>query len=270
MDSTLNFGSLKETVIKKSSTELVRGFKGDSLITFMESVKKNPILTKQFIVYKNFETVKPFSKEVLAERFIAQNMKIFENVKWNDIISENKKTRKDFVGTIDEATVVSKKENRELYEAVSTLIESKTNKLFNNFEKEVNSYDHLVKFLTREADVMNEEKEERPGINKMSDFILKNAVSNFNQRYSNLDENEKNIFKILIADKEEKLTKIKSIKEETLKNIENKILKEENADNEKILQEFKEKVQKELPEEKLLSEEYVLNLCELNNTIKNI
>jgi hypothetical protein len=68
-----------------SAAELVRGQKSSTLDSFLNEIKKSSILTKQQFVYKNIEVSKPFTKERLAERFIAQNMQLFKNEKWNKL-----------------------------------------------------------------------------------------------------------------------------------------------------------------------------------------
>ncbi|GIV44012.1 MAG: hypothetical protein KatS3mg035_1135 [Bacteroidia bacterium] len=79
---TFNFGAIRDTVAKLSAAEIIREEKSQTLDKFLKIVKKSPILTKQHFVYKNFETAKPFQKERLAERFIAQNLQLFKNEKW--------------------------------------------------------------------------------------------------------------------------------------------------------------------------------------------
>ncbi|MDG1950423.1 MAG: hypothetical protein P8J32_06455, partial [bacterium] len=78
--TSLNFGVLKESVAKKASVELARGYEGDTLMKFMETVKKSPALKKQHFVYKNIEMAKPFAKESLAERFLNQNLNLIKGL----------------------------------------------------------------------------------------------------------------------------------------------------------------------------------------------
>ena len=74
MKTSLNFGALKDTIAKKAAFELTQNSKTDILKEFTDVLKVNPTLNRQYLIFKNFERVKPFSKERLAERFIAQNL----------------------------------------------------------------------------------------------------------------------------------------------------------------------------------------------------
>ena len=94
---SFNFGAIRDTVTRLSAVELVREQKSITLDKFLKEIKQSPALTKQQFVFKNIESAKPFTKERLAERFIAQNMQLFKNEQWNNIKSENKRIRKELL-----------------------------------------------------------------------------------------------------------------------------------------------------------------------------
>ena len=79
---SFNFGAIRDTVTRLSAVELVREQKSITLDKFLKEIKQSPALTKQQFVFKNIESAKPFTKERLAERFIAQNMQLFKNEQW--------------------------------------------------------------------------------------------------------------------------------------------------------------------------------------------
>jgi pyruvate carboxylase len=76
---SFNFGAIRDTITRLSAVELIREQKSVTLDKFLKEIKQSPILTKQQFVFKNIENTKPFTKERLAERFIAQNMQLFKN-----------------------------------------------------------------------------------------------------------------------------------------------------------------------------------------------
>lgn len=273
-NTSLNFGSIKESVAKKAAVEITRTKSSKTIYQFLESVRKNPILVKQQLIYKNFETVSPFEKERLAERFINQNLELFNNVEWTSIINENKKIRKDFLGLPDESTVVTNEEKQKLYESISNLIESKTNKSnFSNFQQEAESYEYLMNYLTskkEEGQNMNEEKNESPNfLTKSWEFITRNAVSNFNERFSHLNESDKSIFQVLTSDENSKEDKIKALRQELSETI-NKKIKNCTSDEKEILEMFLKKVEKEVEKNIMISDEYIINMYDLKENLDHI
>lgn len=270
--TTINFGVIKDAISKKSAFEYIKEGHTRSMDDFVESINKTPLLKKQYLIFKNFEKTKPFKKERLAERFILQNMKLLEGVKWNDIINENRKLRTSLLGNPDDSHVFSKKENEELFENLSIVIEASTNSAFNDMEKEAEAYDFLVSHLTRELseDDMNEE-EERPKFNKFWKFIAEGAMNNFKKRYSALNESEKEIFKTLISDSPEKRASIISLRESLIEEIKEKVGSDRYSDDEKeLMKEFKEKLEKEIPNEQLTSNDYIISCYELKNALREI
>ena len=269
---SLNFGVIKESVAKKAAVELTRNHNGNTLMLFMESIKKSPVLKKQHYVYKSLETAKPFKKERIAERFLNQNLKIISDLKWTDIISENKAIRKSLLGLPDESTVVAKEDKIKLFESISTLIEAKLNPAFKDLEKEANAYDYVIEYLTREVEEEKQNKEEKthPHLGKIWEYITKNAVSNFNERFSHLNENEKQLFKILIAEGDQKINYIKSLKEETKSLIREKQESTNSIEDKNILSEFYKKIEKKVDRDTMISDDYVFHICDLNQSLKSL
>jgi hypothetical protein len=120
---SFNFGAIRDTITRLSAVELVREQKSITLEKFLKEIKQSPTLIKQQFVFKNIESVKPFTKERLAERFIAQNMQLFKNEQWNKIASENKRIRKEL---LDDIHIESRMDNK-LAESINTLIEFNSN-----------------------------------------------------------------------------------------------------------------------------------------------
>lgn len=269
MKTTLNFGALKDSVLKKASGELVNESKNSTMVNFMEAIRKNPTLKKQYLVYKNFEKTKPFVHERLAERFIQQNIGMLKMESWAKIQNINSRLRQQLLGGPDEWTVMAKKENAELYEHVNTLIEAAINPSFKDWDRDAKAYSYLIEHLTRktEGEAINKEKE-RPQISKFWKFITKNAIGYFNERYEALDENERELFKVLISEKKERLEHIERMRADLIKLIELKMEDSKNTrDDSVILESFRDKLKKEVDEEKLSGDEYIISCFELKEML---
>lgn len=266
---SFNFGAIRDTVTRLSAAELVKEQKSETLEKFLNEIKKSPILTKQQFVYKNIENAKPFAKERLAERFIAQNMQLFKNEKWNNVISENKKIRKEL---LDDMHIESKSNNK-LAESINTLIEFNTNSNFINIEKEVereiDAYEYIVKHLTRQVNESeySKEKEDNPKLNESWKFITKVAVNNFNERYEHLNEEEKKVFSILVADEKTKIAYLSEVKNQNLKLISQILETKIDLDSESkaLLENFKNKIENMQNVNFVNVDEYILENLELQS-----
>jgi len=260
----MNFGAIKNCVSKLCSFELIKENESKTFKNFTQRVKANPLIHKQYLVFKNFEDCKPFSKERLAERFINQNLNLFYGIDWNNLLNENKVLRVELLGR--DAHVEAKQGLQEIFEAVHVLIESKTKKGFSDFEKEQGAYEKLVEYLTREVKEENISKEKND-IPSMKDwkFITKMAVNNFDDRYEHLNEGEKKVFKILISEHETKVNYLNSLKKETMNLI-------NQSGQSETINEMESKLSK-IEAEKIdpaIIDDYILNCIELREELKNI
>lgn len=268
---SFNFGAIRDTITRLSSAELIREHKSITLDKFLSEIKKSPVLTKQQFVFKNIETAKPFAKERLAERFIAQNMQLFKNEKWDNITTENKRIRKEL---LDDMHIESRVDNK-LAESINTLIEFNSNSIQSDFgkgiEREIDAYDYVVKHLTRSVDESeySKEKGDNPKLNESWKFITKVAVNNFNDRYEHLNENEKKVFSVLIADEKTKISYLNEIKDQNLKMI-SQLLETKvdlDSDSKELLEGFKDKLMNMKNVNFVNIDEYILSNLELQSYI---
>ena len=268
---SFNFGAIRDTITRLSSAELIREHKSVTLDKFLSEIKKSPILTKQQFVFKNIETAKPFVKERLAERFIAQNMQLFKNEKWNNITTENKRVRKEL---LDDMHIESRVDNK-LAESINTLIEFNSNSIQSDFgkemEREIEAYDYVIKHLTRSVNESDysKEKEDNPKLNESWKFITKVAVNNFNDRYEHLNEDEKKVFSVLIADEKTKISYLSEIKDQNLKMI-SQLLETKvdlDSDSKELLEGFKDKLMNMKNVNFVNIDEYILSNLELQSYI---
>jgi len=148
-DISYNFGAIRDSIARLSSAELMKTNKSETLNEYVEKTQSSPDLKKQQLIYKNIQDCKPFEKERLAERFLNQNLSMFRNSDWNQIIFENKQLRYDFLGAPDVSHVIVNGGDGRLFEAINTMIESVTNKGFSDFESEGKAYEFILEHLTQ-------------------------------------------------------------------------------------------------------------------------
>lgn len=266
---SLNFGAIRDSISRLSTQEIIKESKSNTLKSFMTEVKKNPVLFKQHIIFKNIEDCKPFEKERLAERFLNQNLSLLKGVKWQDIMSENKKIRISLLENSHVESNAGKKDD--LFNSIHTLIESATKPTFTNFENEQKAYDFIIEHLTRKEsqEKISKEKNDNPNLFNWQ-FITKLAVNNFNERFSHLKENEKKILNIMLSDDNKKANYIEDIKKENIEII-NKLLKEtKEKERITILENFKEKLNSDYKYDTFTADDFLISFYELNENLKNL
>jgi len=244
-DITYNFGAIRDSVARLSSMELIKEDTSQTMESFVSKVSENPNLKKQQLIYKNIQSCKPFEKERLAERFLNQNLSMFKNVDWNQMMFENKQLRKDLLGAPD-VSHVEASEAGDLFEAINTLIESVTRRGFADFEAEARAYDSVISHLTREVveeGEKSEEKDDAPNLGEVWKFLTKMAVNNFNERYDHLNESEKEVLNVLISSNGEKKEFLEGIINENLTII-NNLVEDVDKTHFDTLVSLKEKLQR--------------------------
>lgn len=267
---SLNFGAIKDTVYRVSVKEIINESKDskkeNSLKKFIKKIKEEPLLKIQYMIFENL-TKGHFENERLAERYINQNMSTLKKVSFQNILEVNKKTRSLI---LDEKYVQGDSKFENLYESIHNLIESETTIGYKDVNKSHESYESVLSHLQREISDSLREKEEKKDMPKLFSwkYINEHAVSNFNKRYSHLNEEDKNLFKILVSSDDVKFNYAKDLKENTLHNIES--LLEDETHPESLLEGFKSKLNSIDSINKSNVEEVIINCSELNSTISNL
>lgn len=273
-DISYNFGAIRDSVAKLSSIEIMKESKSDTLDKFIELTNSSPNLKKQQLIYKNIQDCKPFEKERLAERFINQNLTMFNNSNWQDMLKENMGVRKELLGNPDVSHVEAKKDGN-LFEAINTLIESVCNPAFSDFESESIAYDQVIQYLTREVIEENveasKETDDAPNVLNAWKFITKLAVNNFNERYEHLNESEKEVLSVLISDNNNKQEYLEDVKKESIEIIDS-ILESDSVDkkNNDVLIEFKEKIERMKDVSIDVIDDYILECIDLKQVLEDL
>jgi len=265
-DITLNFGALKESVNRKGAAEIHRTENSETLREFATKLKKSSALQKQYFIYKNIENCKPFTKERLAERFIAQNLNIVRGMNWREIVAENKAVKTSMLEGFHIES--NKSEKNKLFESIDVLIESETNSVFTNVERGQNAYEYILEYITREVNEGEQSKEtaDNPSLTNWK-TITKLAVNNFNKRYDHLNEEEKKVFKIMISEASKKRNYIEDLRVKTLSKVTIAINECKNDEKLKLLEQFKNKLETSTDVDTIKLDEHLLSFMELQQTL---
>ncbi len=205
MAKKTNFGYIKDSLVKNASSLYLNENKIDkTLKEFLNVVKSSPILTLEFIVYKNIEN-KYISDDVLATRYIDENISMLKDFTKKEIIEENDKLS----NFINEDYVIDNHKSR-LYESIeSIIIENSKESKYKNIDKIHGSFEYILNHIknNKANDIIQENKsvfEEYKDKYLNTDFIFNNAVKKFNEKYSHLSEGEKRVLKVIINEQEDK------------------------------------------------------------------
>ena len=94
------------------------------------------------------------------------------------------------------------------------------------------------------------------------------AVNNFNERYGNLNEEEKKVFKILVSDENTKRNYLESLKNENIELIDKKLAEENLQENIQVLKEFRQKIENMKNINFVNIDECILSCIELKEELK--
>lgn len=261
MGKKVNFGCVKDSLVKNASSLYLNENKIDkTLKEFLNVVKSSPILTLEFIIYKNIEN-KYISDDVLATRYIDENVSMLKNYRKKEIIEENNKIS-NFIS--DDYSIDEYKSK--LYESIETIIlENTKDSKFKNVDKIHTSFEYILNHIKNNTNnVIQENKsvfEEYKDKYLNIDFIFNNAVKKFNEKYSHLSEGEKRILKIMIHENnKEKENIFNEIINETIDKIQLSIKAEDDPNISNKLYKVKEKIN----EMKFNEETLIDDLVKLN------
>lgn len=238
---SLNFGVIKDTIYRFASKEFITEGAGKKTIleSFIKKIKENPALKIQYLIFENLEKGN-FKKERLSERYIAQNLKLLENIDWQKIISINREVR---ISLLENCHVNGNAGKEKLYENIHTLIESATRPGYSAIDKSEAAFEAILEHLLTDKAKHAEKIEESDGPKILSwDFVTKLAVNNFNKRYAHLNESEQALLKVLLSSEDKKTNYLQDIKNENLKLIDELLNEEVSETTKGALNQFKAKL----------------------------
>jgi len=251
-----NFGKIKnayneilvESVVAKNKD------KKDLFKSYVKTIKENEVLKNQFLVYNIIEN-KVEINESKATAFVDECINIISKYNTKDILIANNKLVENIMFEKD-----SDYDKKELHENIATLIfTSKTPK---NIDTILEAKAYIVNYILN-----NKEKEVSEGVALPNSLISTIMVEKYNQRYSDLDESEKEILKALINSDD---TKKKEVYSKTIRECIDLIdekLKESSLDAKDKLLQVKDKL---LNDKLEVNEDYTKNISKLVELRSNL
>lgn len=196
-----NFGKIKAI----QATKYISESSAESISKFMEIVKNSSKLQNEFKIYKSLENAH-IPNEALAIKHIDRN------IAKRGVLSESELEK---IQKFNEESISIDSTKEKLYESIHTL-------LHNNIDDpdiQHNAYMNVLNHIQNNKPVeINETSSFELPENVNSELIIEMAVNKFNEKYSSMNEDEKNLFnKLSTANLEEKKQIFESLKEETIK-----------------------------------------------------
>lgn len=252
-----NFGKIKNAF----NGILVESFVGNKesnknlFKTYIKTIRENEALKTQFLVYNNIEN-KIEENELKANLFLQENIALLNKFSKKELLEANQHLAKSI--SIENESY----EKQELHENLSELIFLK--KTSKNIDAIVEASSKIIIHMKNNKLKLVKEAIELP--NSMLSTIM---VEKYNERYSTLDENEKEILKVLI---ESNNSQKQEVYKKTLKeciDLINENLKEADLNAKDKLLQVKEKLLNDSVE---INENFFKNiskLVELKESLKN-
>jgi len=196
-----NFGKIKNVY----NSILVEGLyrkdaeKKATFQKYVKAIKENEILRTQFQVYRNIES-RVESDDTKAREYVKENIELMKKFDLKAIEEANNSLMVDILFESD-----ADYEMKELHEEIANLIFTKKNA--KNIDSIIESTANVVGFIKENVEVEPIKEDVIP-----TSFLSNIAIEKFNEKYSDLSEEEKSVFKSLLEGDE-------SVKEETFLSI---------------------------------------------------
>jgi len=164
---------------------------------FFDVVKSSPILQLEFKVFNNIEN-KHIDSDIIATRYIDNNIKLFEVFTIDEINAERAKLN----AFVNENSIPEDNDKVLLYSAIDNLIKESLN------DNENIDVDNIHESFTLVLNHIKEPKKktlvETAEVKHIDEDVIEIAVNKFNEKYESLNEDDRNLLKILIksTDKE--------------------------------------------------------------------
>lgn len=240
-----NFRELKDRITKAVFESVITGTKSSDFKKFVSEVKKSPILKEQLDIYNLVENEK-FETSDDARFIFERAMRVFDKYTVAEITEANKAIVESFGGQLDES--------EEIYRCIKGI-----------YAKDAGIANAAPTFLHVRA-IINEmvvfdpygtkkkEKEEAPAAAPVTKKQLKRATAILNEKFSFLNETEKEIFQSFLAnDTVGKEKAYNNLLAENIKLVKRKLYESEDGelDDKLALLESKLKEDKFTPEKKI-------------------
>lgn len=181
---------------------------------FFETIKNSKILQLEFKVFNNIEN-KFIDNELIATRYIDNNIKLFEVY----TIEEIEKEREKLNSFVENCDISNDMHRVALYESIDTLIKESICDYENiNVDKIHESFTFILNHIKEPKKKLIETVDDKV----INEDVIKLAIKKFNEKYDSLDDNDAKLLKQLIYSTDnEKEGLLESFKSETLNLLEN-------------------------------------------------
>jgi hypothetical protein len=256
-DNIKNFGKIKEIYNNVLTEGILKENKSGKTLfsTYLKQLKSNELLKKQFLIYTSIES-KVESDRVRAMEFINETLSLISTDNKKDIFQANSKLVE---GVNFENDVTYDK--LDLHNNISKLIFTEKN--FNTIDEIIDTKNKIVDYI-----VSNTTKEINENFGLPNSMVTSLFVEKFNERYSDLDEFEKQVFRTLLESTDEEKKELhNSLIRECITLIDNKFTDSDVDIKEKLLK-VKDKL---LNDKAITNESYskeITKLINLRNTLK--
>jgi len=252
-----NFGKIKIIYNEMLAKSLMSENDSKSLFKgYIKSIKECEMLKTQFLVYDNIEN-KIESDVAKATLFLKENINLFNNFKKNEIFKANANLA---LPILYEKEIIHEK--IDLYENISKLIFTK--KTAHNIDVIVEATSEVIKYILN-----NKTKIVIESIDLPSSMLSSIMVDKYNEKYSDLDESDKSILKVLIdSSDEDKKAVYSNTLRECLDLINEKLINSDLESKDKLLR-VKDKLLNDKQEVNEVFFENMTKLSELRTNLKN-
>jgi hypothetical protein len=207
-------------------------------VDFFDVVKESPILQLEFKVFNNIEN-KHIDNELVATRYIDNNIKLFEVYTIEEIDAEREKLN----AFISEENLPVEDNRVQLYTAIDRLITES----LNDYDKiDVDAIHESFSFVLNHVRTAKKNLIENVDVEPINEDVIEIAIDKFNEKYNSLNEDDKNLLHTLIkSNNKEKEELLEAYKNESLSILEG-LNKESVKDSiTKAIEKIKEMVYKE-------------------------
>lgn len=262
----MNFGTIKDILAEQLvDSQLKKDKKGKELYkNFIKEMKNNKVLKSQFIVYKNIEN-KSIKSESEASEYLKENIEILKKIGTNKILESNVKLSK-LLKKVN-PTILKEYKEKDIHLAIHNLITKE--KDANNLNLMHESFQKVKKWLMEEKSIEGGSDDsivENVDPKKFLEIVTKK----YNEKYSELTEEEKTILKVLRnGNKEEIKTLVSEMVKNTISVINENIKKyEDNLDVKERLLETKDVVYSMVENDDSFSDN-LMKLYELKRNLRD-
>lgn len=249
-----NFGYIKDSFNNLLAENIVTKSSGDNDLfkKYLKIIKENEILKTQFIVYTNIEN-KVESDSLKATLFVKENIELFSKFKKQEILEANQTLAKLLPVNVTSG-------GNDLYENINNLIFAE--KSFKNIDKIVEATTNVVNHILN-----NKSKEIIENYNLPNSVIGSLMVEKYNQKYSDLSADEKELLKSLINSDDENKKQIYSNLLRECVDLINENLKTDDLEIKDKLLRVKDKL---LNDKQEINEDFLKNISKLTDLKNNL